>query len=301
MRRRFAAALGVFVTALVVGSLASIPVAGQAPKPAAKTWSPPRTSDGHPDFSGTWTYAGATPGDVPMERGGTGRTGEGVLLRQSAVRSLVVNPSDGRVPIRPEAEARRDYDLAHVGDSWEFVTPWERCITRGIPGSMIPANINSGYQIVQSPGTVAILYEVIHDVRTIPTDSSPHLPPNVRLWMGDARGRWEGDTLVVDTTNFNNKGVISSSTASGRIRGIRHSERLRVVERFTLADAKTLRYEVTIDDPEAYARPWTLAFNLDRDDTFQIFEYACHEGNDTFMKVTLGGGRAADKKAQQPR
>jgi hypothetical protein len=164
---------------------------------------------------------------------------------------------------------------------------------------MIPANINSGYQIVQSPGTVAILYEVIHDARIIPTDSSPHLSQNIRLWMGDARGRWEGDTLVVDTTNFNDKGVISSSAASGRIRGIHHSERLHVVERFTLIDAKTLRYEVTVDDPETYTRSWKFALSLDRDDGFRIFEYGCHEGNDTYITVTLGGGRAADKAAEQ--
>jgi hypothetical protein len=293
MRHRFAASLGVLVVLIAVGSLLSVQVAGQASNPAAKTWSPPRTSDGHPDFTGTWTYAGATPGKVPMERGGMPRSPE------TGTRSLVFDPPDGRVPTRPEAETRRDYDLAHVNDSWEFVTPWERCITRGIPGSMIPANLSNGYQIVQSPGNVAILYEVIHDARIIPTDGSPHLPRNVHLWMGDARGRWEGDTLVVDTTNFNNKGVIASSMASGRIRGIHHSESLHVVERFTLTDLKTIKYEVTVDDPETYTRAWKFALNLDRDDGFRLFEYGCHEGNETYMLVTLGGGRAADKRAEQ--
>ena len=163
---------------------------------------------------------------------------------------MVVDPPDGRVPVMKWAEDRRDYDLAHLEDHYVHETPWVRCITRGVPGGMFPAGYNNGYEIIQIPGYVIIAYEMIHDTRIIPLDGRPHVGANIRLWNGDARGRWEGNTLVVETTNFNDKGVIGTSAATGRIRGIPHSEELHVVERFTRISEDVINYSATITDPE---------------------------------------------------
>jgi len=206
-----------------------------------------------------------------------------------------MEPKDGRVPLKPEAEAKRDYNAAHNADSYEFMSVWDRCITRGVPGGMFPAGYNNAYQIMQVPGYVVILYEMIHNARIIPLDSRPHLPSSVKLWDGDSRGHWEGNTLVVDTTNYNDKGWIATSAATGRIKGVPQSEALHVVERFTRADRNTIDYEVTIDDPNMYTKPWKVAIPLTRQSNYQIYEYACQEGNRAVENV-LSGGRAADKK-----
>jgi hypothetical protein len=170
-----------------------------------------------------------------------------------------------------------------------------RCITRGIPGGMFPAGYNNGYRIVQTPGFVVIVYEMLHETRIIPIDGRPHVGRNIRLWNGDPRGHWEGQTLVVETTNYNDKGSIATSAATGRIRGIPQSEALHVVERFTRVDANTINYEVTIDDPKVYAKPWKVALPLNQDPNYQIYEYACHEGNYAIPNE-LSGGRAQDAK-----
>jgi hypothetical protein len=209
--------------------------------------------------------------------------------------SLVVDPPDGRVPLRPEAEARRDYNRDHEGDSYQYMSVWDRCITRGVPSGMFPAGYNNAYQIVQTRDYVTINYEMIHETRVIPLDGRPHLPPRVRLWNGVSRGRWEGTTLVVDTTNFSDKGWIATHAAAGRIKGIPQSERLHVVERFTPVDANTITYDVTIDDPEMYTRPWTVSIPLHRDRDYQIYEYACHEGNHAVAGI-LGGARVKERR-----
>jgi hypothetical protein len=208
--------------------------------------------------------------------------------------SLVIEPKNGRVPLKPEAEAKRDYNAAHNSDSWEYMSVWDRCITRGVPAGMFPAGYNNAYQIQQIPGYVVILYEMIHEARIIPVDGSPHLSAGIKLWNGDSRGRWEGNTLVVDTTNYNDKGWIATSASTGRIKGIPQSESLHVVERFTRVDRDTINYEVTIDDPMYYTQPWKVAVPLNRDPEYRIFEYACHEGNHAVANV-LSGGRAAEK------
>src|SRR4030095_6092183 len=125
--------------------------------------------------------------------------------------SLVVEPKDGRVPLRPEAEAKRDSNAAHNADAPEYMSVWDRCITRGVPAGMFPAGYNNAYQIMQGPDVVVIYYEMIHEARIIPLNSRQHLPAHVKSWNGDARGRWEGNTLVVDTTNYNNKGWIAAA------------------------------------------------------------------------------------------
>jgi hypothetical protein len=216
---------------------------------------------------------------------------------QSATRrSMVVDPPSGRVPVMKWAEDKRDYDLAHLEDAPQHETPWVRCITRGVPGGMFPAGYNNAYEIIQIPGYVVIVYEMIHDTRIIPIDGGPHLGKGIRLWNGDPRGRFEGDTLVVETTNYNDKGSIATSAATGRIRGIPHSEELHVVERFTRTSESRIEYSVTITDPKVYTQPWTVALPLNRDDEYLMFEYACHEGN-LALPNALRAGRVREREA----
>ena len=165
---------------------------------------------------------------------------------------------------------------------------WDRCITRGVPGSMFPAGYNNAYQILQMPGYVIILYEMIHDARIIPLASRSHAPSPIRNWMGDSRAHWEGNTLVVDVTNYNDKGWIASSAAGGRIKGIPHTARLHVVERFTRTGPDTMQYEATIEDPDIYTQTWKVGFPLTRDPGYTIYEYACHEGNQAVANVLKG-------------
>jgi hypothetical protein len=317
----------VSVTLAIVAALAGGGVAAQ-PKNTANRWTSPRTPDGQPDLQGIWTNATITPFERPAslrDREFLTEAEAGALEQQAASRraedarpragdvgsynqfwfdsgervvstrrtSLVVDPPDGRVPLRPEAEAARNYNSAHEGDSYEFMSVWDRCITRGVPAGMFPAGYNNAYQIVQAPGNVVIHYEMIHEARIIPVDGRPHLPERVRLWNGDPRGRWEGNTLVVDTTNYNNKGWIATQAAAGRIKGIPQSESLHVIERFTRIDANTIDYEVTIDDPKMFTRPWTVSIPLQRDPTYQMYEYACHEGNRAVEGI-LRGARAQE-------
>ena len=209
---------------------------------------------------------------------------------------MVVDPPDGRVPVMKWAEDDRDFHLEHIPDAPEHETPWVRCITRGYPAGMFPAGYNNAYQIIQVPGYVVIVFEMIHETRIIPIDGRPKLGTNIKQWNGEPRGRWEGNTLVVESTNYNNKGSIATSAATGRIRGIPQSEALKVTERFTRVDANTINYTVTIDDPKVYTKPWTVALPLNRDDTYQMFEYSCQEGNYA-MANALSFGRKRDAEA----
>jgi hypothetical protein len=204
--------------------------------------------------------------------------------------SLIVDPPDGRIPpLMPEAQQRADatraYARQHPADGPEDRGLPERCLlwpTAGPP--MLPGGYNNNYQIIQSPGYVVILVEMIHDVRIIPLDGRPHLGSSVRQWMGDSRGHWEGNTLVVDTTDFNGK---------ARFRGA--DEKMHLTERFTRADPDTLLYEFSVDDPTAFTKPWSAQVPM-RKSEGPIFEYACHEGN-YGMEGILGGARAEEKKA----
>jgi len=307
--------------ALVALALAMVtpgPGLAQTPSGAAKTtngsksgWTPARTPDGQPDIQGIWTNYDSTPfetfskedkpnlyaGDPEGTSRGTGPASFPVDVtgrKLSRRTSLVVEPANGRVPILPWAEQKRDHDLVRVADAWEYQTAWERCITRGVPGGIFPASYNSGYRIVQTPGYVVIHYEMIHEARIIPLDGRPHAPAGIRLWNGDSRGHWEGQTLVVDITNYNSKGNIATNIATQRIRALPQSEALHVVERFTPVDANAINYEVTIDDPKVFASPWKVAIPFTREQNHEIFEYACHEGNYA-MPNTLSAGRAKDK------
>ena len=166
-----------------------------------------------------------------------------------------------------------------------------------MPGGIFPPGYGAGYQILQIPGYVVLFYEMIHEARVIPVGDAPRLPDSIRQWNGDARGRWEGDTLVVETTNYNNQGTIGTNIATRGVRGIPQSENLRVVERFTRHD-DTISYEVTVDDNSVFTSPWTVAMPLNRDNTYQLFEYACHEGN-YGLENSLRAGRAEDAAAEQ--
>jgi len=194
------------------------------------------------------------------------------------------------------AEDKRDYDLAHIPDAPEHETPWVRCITRGYPAAFFPAGYNNAYEFIQTPGYVVIVFEMIHETRIIPIDGRPKLGANIKQWNGEPRGRWEGNTLVVESTNYNNKGSIGSSAATGRMRGIPQSEAMKITERFTRTDANTINYTVTIEDPKVYTRPWTVSLPLNRDDSYQMFEYSCQEGNYA-MANALSFGRKRDREA----
>ena len=235
---------------------------------------------------------------------------------------FVVDPPDGKVPpLTPEAQQRaaaRAAARAGLGDDeprpgrWtEDLSPLVRCITRGLPAVYVPGAYNNNYQIVQSPGYVTILYEWMHETRVIPLDGRPHLPSNVRQWIGDPRGRWEGDTLVVETTNFTNKTDylagfssrevlqdIAAEGAAGKPE-YRADETLTLVERFTPIGPNTIDWSVTIEKPETWTRPWTFSMPLTRDGTQAwIYEFACHEGNYGIAHI-LSGARAQEQAAQE--
>ena len=202
--------------------------------------------------------------------------------------SLVIDPPDGRVPVRPEAEARRDDARRRSTEAYEFMSPWDRCITRGMPGGMFPAGYNNYYSILQTPDTLVIHYEMIHEARIIPLDGRPRLGEDVRSWNGEPRGRWEGDTLVVETLGYIDGGWIATSGSQRRIKGIPHTAQLRVVERFKRVDADTILWQATIEDPEIYTAPWTVEIPLVSRRGAKIHEYACHEGNQAVRNILRG-------------
>jgi hypothetical protein len=211
--------------------------------------------------------------------------------------SLVIDPPDGKLP--PLAQQRPGAGRGRAGGGGTFaglgafggtaifngpedLSLWERCISRGIPGAVFPTVYNANMRIVQSPSAVAITYEMIHDTRVIPIGTTAHVGTAIRGYHGDARGRWEGNTLVVDTTIFNDK---------TNFRGSR--ETLHIIERFT-RDGDGINYEVTVDDPTVWTKPWTAALTLARQPDDSLFEYACHEGNNS-MRNILSASRAAEK------
>src|ERR1700674_1850289 len=212
--------------------------------------------------------------------------------------SLVIDPPDGRIPaFTPEAQKRetaRAEDRRKRGpepaDSWEDRNLGERCLTRGAP--KLPSAYNNNVQIVQAPAYVASLQEMIHEARVIPVDGRPHVAKNIRQWLGDSVGHWEGDTLVVDTTNYPDMFImapVNCCPGSGA--------NLHVIERFKRVDADTIDYQYTVDDPSTYTKSWTVSVPMSKTDE-PIYEYACHEGN-YGMKNLLSGARAIEKAAAE--
>jgi hypothetical protein len=234
--------------------------------------------------------AGHRPGDV-------GRDNDAFLDPELKIlpdgrTSLITEPRDGLAPLLPAAERRRDFNLTNF-DSHETMSQWDRCITRE-PLMMLPGAYNAAYQIVQTPTHVVIAAEMIHDARIIPLDSGVHQDSRIKSWGGDAHGRWDGNSLIVETRNYNGRGWIATANSSGRLRGVPFSNQLQTTERFTLVNRTTLQYEVTIEDPQAYASPWKVTFPLTRDAQYRIFEYACHEGNRA-IEAMLRGARAQEQ------
>lgn len=219
--------------------------------------------------------------------------------RTSRQTSLIVEPEDGHLPaLTPQAQWLRVSGIAASKrkprpESWEDINMFGRCITRGVLGSMLPVMYGNGTDIVQSPGLVAIRYEMIHETRLVPIDPPnkphPHLPASLRTYMGDPRGHWEGNTLVVETTNFIG-GRLGIGPDGG---GVKYSEDLRLVERFTRMSERTIQYEVTVSDPATFTASWTVAFPITQEPGYRIFEYACHEGNYSMSNI-LSGARAEE-------
>lgn len=291
------------------------PAAAQEPQksPASKNWTPPKTPWGEPDLQGIWplNHLIATPFQRPekygnrrymtdeeyaaaqksaqarnkrFESGAIPQADSGTqVLRQT---SLLVDPPNGRFPaLTPKGKElyekmRGSYKPGQtVFDTPDDFDSWDRCITRGMPVSMLPRNYNNGIRIMQSPGYVLIVLEMAHEVRIIPTNGQPPLDSSIREWLGESRGHWEGNTLVVVTTNFNGKTDMTNAGVPGSPPLTPVSENMRITERFTRTADDTIDYEMRVEDPEIIVSPWTVAFPLRRDDNYQMFEYACHEGN----------------------
>jgi len=326
MKHQYLAPTAALAFTLVVVSLAPAPVAGQTRLTPAKKWTQPRTPDGQPDLQGIWSNATITPFERPKELAGKelfteqeaadyekrilregnrdirGRTAaadvngaynefwfdRGTKVVPTRRTSLVVDPTDGRVPpLTPEAQkaaAVRDEIARRQPEGPEELALVVRCIVWPTAVPLLPTAYNNNYQILQTPGYVTILTEMIHDVRIIPLDGRPHIPENIRLWLGDSRGHWEGTTLVVDTTNFNDKTHLRNSDRN-----------LHLTERFTRTDENTILYQFTVDDPTAFTRPWTGEVPLTTAPG-PIYEYACHEGNYAMTDI-LKGARALEREA----
>jgi hypothetical protein len=292
---------------------------GGAPAP----YTMPKTPWGDPDLQGVWS-SDDTSG-IPLSRPpalGTQlyqsdeqfaarqkqiengiRNGEGAVgsfrgdFARRAFRqtSIVVDPPDGRMPpFTPGAEKRRaPRDQGTFGngpfDTVEDFTLYDRCITRGIVGSVLRVVYGNGNRIVQAPGMVAISYEMIHDTRVLYTDGRPHISPSIRQYLGDSRARWDGETLVVETINLTDK---TSIGLNGN--GLRHSDRMTITERFRRVANDVLQYQITVEDPVTYVKPFTLSLPLTPLDGAVLLPYECHEGNYA-VRQSLGAERAEDK------
>jgi hypothetical protein len=290
--------------------------------------------DTHQGFEGIWNSATATPLERPAQLKdkafftleeavewerqvalrnqepppGTAGTGTGTyntFYREFGTRivktrrtSIVTDPPDGRIPALTPAAAeigRRRVERMKAAENPEDLGLQDQCLaflTAGPP--LLPYSYNSNYQIVVTKDAVVVHAEMIHDARVIHLDGRPHVPPAVRLWMGDSIGRWEGNTLVVDTANFRD-GRGFYGDAGGNFGW---DENLHMVERFSLLDADTLLYQFEIDDPTAYTQPWKGELTMSRSND-NIYEYACHEGNYSLENM-LRGYRAAERKALGP-
>ena len=229
----------------------------QCARAKAKEFNPPRTPDGKPDFRGYWSRAGVFGTDnIEEHRPGLGDPGG---------KSLVVDPPDGRIPYQPwAAAAKAPYENT-------YMDPAALCYLPGSPKQLYTAGVN---QILQTPDSVIFINDYTHAYRVIPTDDRPRLGPNVRLFMGTSRGRWEGNTLVVEVTNQNAKTWFDHV-------GNFFSDAVRIVERWTIIGPDAIHFEARIEDPNVYTRPWTMAFGLRRsaDAAYEMWENACHEGN----------------------
>jgi hypothetical protein len=298
---RAAAVVGLVTTAVALH-------AGQRPDAA---WVHPVTAWGDPDLTGMWpiTHLNGTPlqrqpqyGDrrllsdaefaqrqSQIAASAARLEGQGAEIGQAnRLTSLVVEPSNGRLPPLTDEGRRRGAAMTSTWsdmrfDHIEHFNALDRCITRGLPASMFPFMYNSGIEIVQAPGYVVLRLEIVHEARVIPVNGRPPLSPAIRQWLGESRGRWEGNTLVIETTNFNGRTPMLIVGPGGS--AIPTSESLRVVERLTRTGEDTLDYEIAVEDPVVLTAPWKAALPWKRDPGYEMYEYACHEGNEVIRNV----------------
>lgn len=209
--------------------------------------------------------------------------------------SLIVDPPNGRYPARVDGDGGGGFGGfgGNSADSYLDRSNYDRCITRGIAGSILPVIYNNGNQIVQGPGYVALINEMIHEARIIPLDDQPHVSSDVRMWMGDSRGHWEGDTLVIETRNLNDQTSIGSNGGGQAI-----DQDSTLTERLTRVADDIILYQMTVNDPTTWEAPWTFEFPWYRDDDYGMFEYACHEGNYAMFNI-LSGARAEERRAAE--
>ena len=304
---------------VAVGVAVAVPVAGQNPaagSQASSSSTASRTVDGRPDLGGVWFFGTLTPLQRPDRLGDrTHLTDEEIAAIEDRAAnrpqffglfahtpryafdrrtSLIVDPANGKVPARtPAGEARQaERDAARrAAANPEDLPVYERCILGFNAGPpIIPAGYNQYIQLFQTRDHVAIHTEMVHDTRIVPLDGRPHLPSHVRQWNGSSRGRWEGDTFVVTTTNFRSEGTGTLMLDGNRARpgvGWSPDENLTLVERFKRVDPDTLIYEWTITDPTVWTKPWTVSIPMARSDQ-RLYEYACHEGNHDMGNILAG-------------
>lgn len=323
MRLRYLTALGLAVLGSTVAFAQSGPTPPAGPRVAAgKPYVPSKTPWGDPDLQGLWPGTFDIPlernpsfglrntlTDAELaeresrnqSRQATDRGGSEFLTGKEVVdidhppywveyrdphrqASLIIDPPDGRLPkLTPAGEARRVPRITKA-DSWEDFGGWQRCISRGVYGSMMVTLYNNGNQILQAPGYVIIRNEMVHEARVIPLDGRPHVNGTVRSYMGDSRGHWEGNSLVVETTNLKDMNGIG---------GYRPSPSAKLVERFTRTAPDQLAYDLTVVDPETWTAPWTIRYPYKLDPEYPLFEYACHEANYGLENI-LTGARAGE-------
>jgi hypothetical protein len=312
---------------------AQAPAAKTATASGKTNWTPPKTSWGDPDLQGQWPATANIPMQRPATLGERAElTDEELAERESRAKkqaaedgeevakggdvsinppsywvergkpvrqaSLVVDPPNGRIPpLTPDGQAQVKALRGGLGpgshfpdkvDSWEDFDIYSRCITRGVVNSMLPTLYNFGNEILQAPGYVIIRNEMIHETRVIPLDGRPHVGKNIATYMGDSRGHWEGNTLVVETTNLKPQPGVGGGL---------FSDAAVLTERFKRISQNDLSYDLTVNDPKTWTRPWTLHMPYKQDPNYKIYEYACHEGN-YMMLDSLSGARDLEKKGQ---
>jgi hypothetical protein len=315
---------------VLAGIAAAVPAAAQARASAEASaasvadprWKPPKLPWGHPDLEGIWTTDDmrgvpvsrpqqfgtrrhltdeefraraterANARKVDNARTGTFRNEEG--SRDFGYTSLVIEPADGRIPALT-AEARARPPIRGTSGLGPFNTIddfslWDRCITRGLTGSWLPVVYGNGTRIMQTPDAVIISHEMVHETRVIPLDGRPHVNAGLRQLMGNSRGHWEGNTLVVETTNFTDRLAVTGP--------IRHSEALKITERITRIDPQMVQFELHVDDPKTYTAPWRLRMTLTSQPGYEMYEYGCHEGNRS-VPNSLSAERAYERLAAE--
>jgi hypothetical protein len=306
--------------------LRSIPAETTAAKAKDPNWKAPRTSWGHPDLEGIWTSddmrgvptsrpAGQadreslTPEEFARRAGGDEASRDRAVNQETILRnefgvrtfgytSFIVDPPNGQMPALTQSAIARRKAIGNQGtfgggpwDDFDDFSLYDRCITRGVPGSVMPVLYGNGLRIAQTPNEVVISYEMVHDTRVIPLDGRPRIGASIQQYIGDSRGRWEGDTLVVETTNFTDR------TAVG---GAPHTTRLKLTEWFTRIDPQMIDYRFRVEDPETFTAPFTMRLTITEQPGYQVYEYSCHEGN-TAVGQALSGERAYERMVEEAR